>query len=103
MQCIRRLQNSAMEEELGAHLAEDSRPNPFLHGDDNAIQSDLSKLRVHAHFLKRHRRLQSGLRCASFTSAILHAAPLQLQKLLFDVILCNLLEVSCRISILGAI
>ncbi len=80
MQNTRLLQNGATAEGSGALLVPgDYSPNALSQGDGDAIQTDGSKVRAHAHALKQNRPARFGLPCANckaYYSADLPACPI---------------------------
>ena len=66
MERTRLLQNGATAEGSGALLVPgDYSPNALSQGDGDAIQTDGSKVRAHAHALKQNRPARFGLPCAN--------------------------------------
>jgi len=66
MQNTRLLQNGATAEGSGALLVPgDYSPNALSQGDGDAIQTDGSKVRAHAHAFKQNRPARFGLPCAN--------------------------------------
>src|SRR5207245_10318569 len=66
MERTRLLQNGATAEGSGALLVPgDYSPHALSQGDGDAIQTDGSKVRAHAHALKQNRPARFGLPCAN--------------------------------------
>jgi hypothetical protein len=80
MQNTRLLQNGATAEGSGALLVPgDYSPHAFSQGAGDAIETDGSKVRAHAHALKQNRPARFGLPCANckaYYSADLPACPI---------------------------